>query len=422
MNENAHHPLGASQAHRYFRCPGSVRLCAALEAKGFSKKESAYAAEGTAAHAAAAKLLRKDPSRRARIFEKDMNRDLRKAITNYTECVRDSKLVRKMLSLSPEAVIELIHEEIEARVTLPIPSDSPPVTSTADHIGLWHVGHRGGDSAYILVVTDAKFGAGVPVDAERNEQIRLYLLGAAEKLKIFYDIDYYIGVIHQPRLNSRSWELLTAAELGEFAAEAKGRAEATMAKDAPLVPGDHCRWCLANEASRCPALQEKDQQAITKAWDTLESEEQSGSAPSVRFYDVEALERLSDSELGTYLSALEALVDCRELVFEEAKKRMLAGATIPAWGLFETVTHWKWSDEKAVVELLEGVIPEHKLWTRQIVTPAKAMQLAPAHAAALSALRTREPGKPVVAAATDRRKKWQLGTQKEEDLITAIYE
>ena len=59
-----------------------------------------------------------------------------------------------------------------------------------------------------IKIIDLKYGMGVKVDAEENEQLMLYALGALETFGILGDFTKAKLVIVQPRLNHISeWEV-----------------------------------------------------------------------------------------------------------------------------------------------------------------------------------------------------------------------
>ncbi|EDC5746108.1 DUF2800 domain-containing protein, partial [Salmonella enterica subsp. enterica serovar Sandiego] len=72
-----------------------------------------------------------------------------------------------------------------------------------------------------LQIHDLKYGKGVRVDAEQNEQLQLYALGALEQFSMLYDFETVRLFIHQPRLNHVSEWALTVEELQAFGERAQ---------------------------------------------------------------------------------------------------------------------------------------------------------------------------------------------------------
>jgi hypothetical protein len=109
-----------------------------------------------------------------------------------------------------------------------------------------------------LVVVDFKYGKGVPVDVDGNEQLLTYALGAALR----YHNRGLAGIelcVVQPRCPHPSGPVRIATydsvDLLEFRAELAAAAKATEAPDAPLAAGDWCRFCPA--AAVCPTLRQR---------------------------------------------------------------------------------------------------------------------------------------------------------------------
>ena len=121
-----------------------------------------------------------------------------------------------------------------------------------------------------LIVMDLKYGRGVQVYAEQNEQLMLYALGALDEFGLLHEFDTVLLVIHQPRLNHLDEWRVSVAELREFEQRALAAAKVALmhveadrqgliAKDfahGMLTPGDdQCRFCKAKGS--CPALRDK---------------------------------------------------------------------------------------------------------------------------------------------------------------------
>jgi hypothetical protein len=110
-------------------------------------------------------------------------------------------------------------------------------------------------SKHKVRVIDLKFGAGIPVSAKHNPQLRLYALGAYSKFKEEYpDITEIEYTIHQPRLNSITTETTTVAKLLEWANYVvKPKAKKAWLGDGDFVAGEHCQFCRAKAQCRARA-------------------------------------------------------------------------------------------------------------------------------------------------------------------------
>jgi hypothetical protein len=103
-----------------------------------------------------------------------------------------------------------------------------------------------------ITVIDLKAGAGVPVSAVNNEQLRLYALGAYERYKdSFPEIKEVRTIIVQPRLDSITEDHTTIAKLVDWGKHyVKKRAQKAYSGAGEYVPGDHCKFCRAKATCR----------------------------------------------------------------------------------------------------------------------------------------------------------------------------
>ena len=276
--------------YRWATCPGSVRL-----SKGIPNRSSKYAQEGTDAHEWAAKILDgKDCLANA---PEDMQDALRVYI-DVCKADRDDGLTEHKFDLT--AVY-------------------PGLFGTADRVH-WRKADR------LLTVIDFKYGAGIPVEVEGNPQLRYYALGALMTCG-FPALEVEM-VIVQPRCPHPAGpvrrERISAADLIDFATELIDYAKATEDPHAPLVPGDHCRFCPAGGAGICAALKDKANAVAAQVF-----------APGLP-YDAAAL-----AETLKWLDVLDSWVkNVREFAYSEAE----AGRTPPGYKLVAKRATRQWKD------------------------------------------------------------------------------
>jgi hypothetical protein len=226
---SAHSKLGASSYYRWKACPGSIRQCEGLESKS-----SAYAEKGTLAHDVAARILEGKPYSLDGLDEEDVE-----AIRTYTDFV--GRCTQPNVGILIEQRFDLSRFVAGA-------------FGTADCV-LYH------SVLEKLVVIDYKHGAGIPVDVVENSQLMYYGLGALIELEKQHKRARSIElIVVQPRCFHpdgpiRRW-VTTPGRVLEFVADLVEDAKATQDPNAPLVPGDHCRFCPA-QAMNCPAVREK---------------------------------------------------------------------------------------------------------------------------------------------------------------------
>ena len=169
-----------------------------------------------------------------------------------------------------------------------------------------------------LKIRDLKYGRGVQVYAEENEQGMLYALGALDEFDLLGEIEEVEITIDQPRLNHvDSWtcsvEHLRAFEQRAIAA---GRRALNLADgcdtgdggaiaDLPsfLTPGpDQCRFCKAK--ATCPAL--RDQVLATVAGDFDDIDAHSAILPPTN--KVEQLIALGKGEIAVSIIDAEKII------------------------------------------------------------------------------------------------------------------
>jgi hypothetical protein len=377
-------------------CPGSVAL-----SEGIPDTSSSYAREGTAAHELAARVLN-DPDSAARDYvgrdiEFDdhgkrvswpVTPDMAAHVDDYVKLVRERAAGKTLL--------------VEQKLPIGHITGEEGATGTSDAVIIDY------DQEAIEVI-DLKYGMGVQVLAEDNEQTQMYALGALHEYGLISDFSYVTMLIHQPRLNHVSEWSIPVAQLEEFGLEA--RAAANIARDAQdvlaqndkldwmyLNPGEkQCRFCKAKAA--CPALRAEVTEVV------------GGSSVATAEDFAQFLPEVPDSQTGdNYLSIAMAKVglveDWCKGVRAEVERRLLAGKPVEG---FKLVTGKrgarKWSDDKAVEKLFKSFRLKHEeMYDYSLISPTKAEKLlTSARWEKAQGLITQSAGKPSVAPVTDRR-------------------
>lgn len=332
----AHSKIGASSMHRWAVCPGSVRL-----SENIPNRSSRYAEEGTDAHELAAYRLTEGVYDRHPLAE---NAEMLEHVDTYVQFVED---LRKGAPLG-ELMIECKFDLSELH---------PGLFGTADAV-VYDMPRQ------ILHVVDLKYGAGIAVEVEENEQLMYYGVGALLTLqKKAYKISKIVLHIVQPRLGGiRSWET-TPERLLDFMIDLVGFAEATEKPNSPLHPGDHCRFCPAT--ATCPAIKDKAQEMAKLEFGKLELSPNGGemSVP----YDPAKL-----SEVLHSLPMIEAWAKgVRDFAYSEAA----AGKPIPGWKLVAKRATRKWVDPQATAAFFKKEWPTS---LRSLMTDPTPEPLSPA--------------------------------------------
>lgn len=351
-----HAALGASGSKRWMTCPGSIAL-----SKGMEDRPSSYAIEGSAAHDLAARCLENDiPDADHYVgefieverevdgetvtFSVEITEEMAAAVQTYIDLCRN---IEASLGEGGEVFIE-------QQFSLDALGPPAPMFGTTD-FAAWD------EEAKYLDVVDFKYGQGVAVDAVENTQLYYYALGAV--LALGKKPETVCVTIVQPRGHHRKGvvrdEELDWAKLVEFKQTLFEAAEATQDPDAPLVPGEHCRFCLAQPV--CPALKE---QAVALAQDAFAEyvEDEEPQLPDPR--------QLKDDELREILDKRDLVEQFFKVVESYVYDRLEAGDEFPGYKLIPKRAYRRWKDEDAVVEWARGLnLPEDKIYKRKLRSP-----------------------------------------------------
>ena len=335
--ERAHAKLSASGASRWATCPGSVQM-----EEGIPDKESVYAQEGTLAHEMSELKLKHylDPKGfgkrklNAAIKKLKENELYQAEMDSYTDTYVDF-IKEKALSFSSNPYIE-----IEKRVDFSRWVDGG--FGTCDCI-LIH--------GSTLSIIDLKYGKGVPVSSEQNEQLILYALGAYDAFNLIYNLDKIELNIVQPRINNFStWEI-SLTELLLWGDYFKVQAEKALGGNGELVPSAKaCKFCKARDI--CTARAENNL--------SLESEIKlkPNEIPKDKLY--EYISRGED--IAKWVADLKAYALDMCLKGEDVKGlKAVAGRTSRSWT----------NQDEAINRLIEGGIDEAIIYDKVPLTLAK---------------------------------------------------
>lgn len=214
-----------------------------------------------------------------------------------------------------------------------------------------------------LIVYDYKHGAGNAVEVVDNKQLLYYALGAILNLLDGNgDFESVELVIVQPRAMHRDGHVrrwtVDVPYIMEFAKELEKKARETMQPDAPLVAGDHCKWCPAK--AFCPAL-------AKLVVDTAAMDFPEPVPPAPRF---PAPEMLTPAQLKKALDLSEVINDWIRAVEAYAEESARRGVSIPGYKLVKKRANRKWiSEDKAIESLSE--YGEAIFEPKSLLSPAK---------------------------------------------------
>ncbi|MHA3050221.1 DUF2800 domain-containing protein [Acinetobacter sp. ANC 4639] len=410
-----HAKLSPSSAHRWMQCAGSLVL-----ENGLPNTSSAHADEGTAAHFLASECLEQ---------EKDATDFLHLAIhviqgTAYWKSKDDEATVGFYpvdleMAEYVQKYLDAVRSQadgnqllVEQRVNFSEFIGAPDAFGTSDAIIL---------SDDEIQVHDLKYGRGVKVDAQNNEQARLYALGALYEFSAFGDFKTVRTVIHQPRLNHVSEEVLTIEELYEFAHTAKARVSlinnvieglecgdgaAIEEFEGSLNPGEkQCHWCKAK--ATCPALTKHVVETITGDFDDLNVIDLEASVK-------EAIAEIPNHEndtLGKLFKASGLIKSWLDAVAAEVAQKLHSGEQVPGFKLVQGKQgNRAWANAEEAEQLLKSMrLKTEQMYDLKLISPTtaeklqKAEVIGPRQWSKVEALITRAEGKPTVAPDSDKR-------------------
>lgn len=386
MSEHAR--LSPSSAARWINCQGSLALEESLPK---INTDTEFSREGTAAHELAQWTLT-DGAHRCDAYTgkitkngwkitKDMAEDTQEYVDRIIDYSEGHKLfVEKKVDISPYL-------------------DVPGQFGTSDAIIITADGEE-------LIVCDLKFGRGIPVYADGNEQMLLYALGAYHMYEMLGDFKRVRLVIHQPRIGNLSEWDCTVAELMAFAQTARKAAVQAVyladKKDFKLVvpylkPGEkQCQWCKAKAI--CPALGKAVEEVVGAEFADL-----------TLMNDVKPLIPNDPEALAIKMNAVDMIETFCSALRAETERALLAGQAVPGWKIVQGKQgNRSWTDKDVVEDALKKFrLKMEEMYNLNLISPTDAEKLLkkdnPRRWQKLQEFIKRTEGKPSVAPASDKR-------------------
>ena len=378
LTAGKHALLSPSSAARWMRCPASV-----VVTRDMPEDSSPYAIEGTCAHRLAELLLNGadgfPAEEAAKVIAAGVDPDsLVEPVRVYVDYVR---------SLGSEIVTEV-------SLDISLITKEPEARGTSDAVVF---------SEGVLHVCDLKFGKGEPVSAEDNPQLAIYAGAARAAFDFLGEIREVCMHIVQPRLNSISVWRVSVDELMTFLAYVT-RAGARCLRlldeypDPDTVPAGYfdpcakaCRFC--RHRGKCAALAKY---ALSVAGLDL-------PAPLKASLDVQQLAYILDriGLIKSWMGEVEAA----------AHAALAEGREVPGYKLVEgRVGSRKWTDESKAEKLLKAwKVPADFRYVKSLISTTQAEKLLKLKTLTdeqwteLCGYVSREPGKPTVVPASDKR-------------------
>jgi len=355
MSDGAKHSLlSPSSSHRWIKCAPSARLT-----EYYPDARSGYADEGTQAHTLAEAKLR------YRLGRSD-------APPNCNDIEMDEH-TDDYVTFVMEQMDGLGDPKVYAEQRVDCSKWVPECSGTCDALIL---------SDGILHVIDLKYGRGVKVDAEDNDQLRIYALGALDLFDFLYPIYTIRMSIFQPRLgNCSTWEV-SREELEQWAELVlKPAAERAWRGEGDFEAGAHCQFCKAKAECR----------------------ERANTNMALAAYDFTEPALLDKIEIALILGKIDELVAWASDVKKFALAEALKGVRFDGWKVVEGRSNRKYTDETAVMEAVKriGLDPyEHKILG---VTAMAALLGKKRFEEMVGGFVEKPQGKPVLVPVTDKR-------------------
>lgn len=366
IKEKIHSHLGASSAKRWLNCPGSIRIAA-----GLPRIESAFALEGTAAHELS-----------ELVFESQKEKFNTTAYTFQGQKIKGVEVTLEMATHVQGYVdyVKNLHEKTKGELKIEhgfkLANLHPDFFGTCDAVIMQHFGE--------LHVIDFKYGAGLAVDVVDNEQLKYYALGALS-LGDFSEVHLHI---YQPRVThkegiARTWKT-TPGDLVEFGKVLKAGAIATQNPNAPLVIGDHCRFCPA--MATCPKQAEN-------ALATAKTDFRTSALPEIT--------ELNEADLVKVITQRKSIESWFDKIEEFLLLKLMRGEKVPGLKLVEGRTNREWVSQKEAERFLKSKLADNA-YSKKLLSPAQAEKFIDAEL--FSGLVIKKAGKPTVAPESDKRK------------------
>lgn len=356
-----HAGLSPSSAHRWMRCPGSVREVYNYPAGG-TRSEAAI--DGTHSH----KLLEYCVT-----YECTANSMVGKTLTDDDGAFIVTMERAERTQLAIDYIVQRVDKYgggggtfSEQEVNTGIYLNRNDVYGTID-FAIYAENY--------LEIIDFKDGA-FPVSAIDNEQLEIYALGELDNLKrnspgVFINPSNVVMTILQPKLKQigqseyiSSVTMPTQTLLGKVH-DFKMGALATDIPDAPLVPGEkQCKFCPHKGACSVSISHTLNLSGI-KFGDVSITKQAVDKEPA----------DLTDAQIAEIIEATPLLRQMMSAVADEALRRVQMGITLPGLKCIQGAGARKWSlddDDEMAEKLRQMGIPKANTRSNKVLTPAQA--------------------------------------------------
>jgi hypothetical protein len=329
--DRAHSAVGGSTAKRVMNCTASVQHCAK-----YPNKTSPFAEMGTALHEAIDLIFQGKTREDRDVIGLTFNNHL------ITEELFDEAIAPALAAWDAlEKELGGIDYFNEKRVVFP---GIDGAYGTVDIVGM------AGDRS---IVWDWKFGRGVAVTAEENEQLMYYAYAAAHTYPTdkFFDRDKPIELfICQPMVNNGEpftrWKT-SWLQLEAFALELKRAVDVSQTPDATFKMGPWCKFCQGKVG--CP-----EYNGVVQTLGAITRTE-------------------TEAELVKWLPYADLMIEWGENVKQAAHRLLETGGQLPGWKLVMKRASRDWvNDDMAEAFLKSTPLPDETVHVKKLISPAQA--------------------------------------------------
>lgn len=244
-----------------------------------------------------------------------------------------------------------------------------------------------------LVMADYKHGVGYTVAVENNAQLRFYAVGVwlnrhklgADKIT---DIEL---VIIQPRGRDGQpikRHVISLMELVDFEQDLRDAVKRIDKDPDKRVAGSWCKWCPVE--ATCPAALQMVR-----------------NVTNVEILPYKTAEGPDLIALKIALDQSGYVEDWLHAVWAYAEQLAFNGSPVTGYKVVAGKKSRSWKDdgdEEGTAECLRDLgVPDEKVWTHVLISPAQAERLVPAHKEDIGKLIKETPGKPTLVPESDKR-------------------
>ncbi len=422
-----HAILSPSAAKRWSAC-----VAAPFEEKDCPDQTTGFAAAGTRAHRIAELTVREVFMKAELTAEEKAERE-----NLIREAAGEADDVQSNLAQYFGTIQGITAEMVGAAFTdlrVELPLDVSGLTTEAGARGTADFVAVADDE---LWVGDLKYGAGVPVEAEKNVQLAIYAHAA---MSLYAEFGCTFNKVHlvivQPRCGGvRRWDT-TASVIQSFGNALKPRAERAMAiysgavkaEQSDYIPAaEFCRFCKAK--TKCAAYTAKVKEGLLGEYKVLDAESNPAPAPALPEPVKAELMAIPVPTTAAQLAKAHEYIPIIEQWCKEVSgavvSRLQSGEDIPGLKLVEGRRGpRKWADAKAVEGMFQSMrLKREQMYDFKLISPTTAEKLIKEGViGARQAKRVRDAvtqsaGSPAVVAASDPRPALAVGVRSDFEAL-----